>query len=362
MNRRTISVSPGLTPGNNEGASPPQQETPAREPAAAEQHPFRLSGTGGPLLTVRDLHVWFEHRNRLVHAVRGIDYDLLPERTLAIIGESGSGKTVSTRALIGLLPEHARVEGSARFDEHELIGIRERELRRHLGRDIAMVFQDPTRSLNPTMRIGPQIAEGLIRQRGLSRREARGEAIELLRRVRIPLARQRYDEYPHQLSGGMRQRVMIAIAIACHPRLLIADEATTALDVTTQAQIMELLMELQREFHMAIILISHNLSLAASFSEDVIVMYGGLIVERGPTTELFEHVRMPYTRLLLDAIPGRHRRRAEIELDPKEGATDGAGCSFYPRCVRSEERCRFEAPPLVEEQAGHAFACWYPEE
>ena len=312
-----------------------------------------------PLLEVRDLHVWFERQGRKVHAVRGISYSIGREETLAVIGESGSGKTVGARALMGLLPERSRVEGSARLEGAELLGISDRELRRHLGRDIAMVFQDPARSLNPTMRIGTQIDEVLVRQKGLSRRSAREEAIELLRRVRIPLPEQRYGEYPHELSGGMRQRVMIAIALACAPKLLIADEATTALDVTTQAQIMELLVQLQRELHMAVMLISHDLSLAASFSDRVAVMYAGQVVESAPTRELFEHPRMPYTRLLLDAIPGRRRQPLPI---PHDGRQRGAeGCALYPRCYRGDDQCREESPPLRDDGTGHAFACWHPE-
>jgi oligopeptide/dipeptide ABC transporter ATP-binding protein len=313
-----------------------------------------------PLLDVRDLHVWFERQGRKVHAVRGISYSIGHEETLAVIGESGSGKTVGARALMGLLPERSRVEGSARLEGAELLGISDRELRRHLGRDIAVVFQDPARSLNPTMRIGTQIAEVLVRQKGLSRRSAHQEAIELLRRVRIPLPEQRYGEYPHALSGGMRQRVMIAIALACAPKLLIADEATTALDVTTQAQIMELLVQLQRELHMAVMLISHDLSLAASFSDRVAVMYAGKVVESAPTREIFEHPRMPYTRMLLDAIPGRRVRPLPIPHDGRErGAEDG--CALYPRCYRGDDRCRAESPPLRDEGTSHAFACWHPE-
>ncbi|HYW26246.1 MAG TPA: ABC transporter ATP-binding protein, partial [Terriglobales bacterium] len=255
------------------------------------------------LLEVTDLQVRLRRGDREVRAVRGLTYRVTAGRTLAIIGESGSGKTVSCRAVMGLLPATAVVSGSAKLDGKELLGLPPSEMREHLGADVAMVFQDPVRSLNPTMRIGAQITEAIHEHLPMSGGEAGQRAVELLERVRIPLARRRFHEYPHQLSGGMRQRVMIAIALACHPRLLIADEATTALDVTTQAQIMELLLELQREMGMALIFISHDLSLAASYADEVMVMYAGRAVERAPTRTLFAHVRMPYTRALLDAIP-----------------------------------------------------------
>jgi oligopeptide/dipeptide ABC transporter ATP-binding protein len=316
------------------------------------------------LLEVEDLQVRLRRADREIRAVRGLTYSVSAGRTLAIIGESGSGKTVSCRAVMGLLPPSAVVTGSARLDGKELLGLPPAEMREHLGADVAMVFQDPVRSLNPTMRIGAQITEAIHEHLRMSRGEADRRAVELLERVRIPLAGRRFHEYPHQLSGGMRQRVMIAIALTCHPRLLIADEATTALDVTTQAQIMELLLELQRELGMALIFISHDLSLAASYADEVMVMYAGRAVERAPTHRLFAHVRMPYTRALLDAIP-RLDRPAHSPLpvvpgQPPDPSTHHAGCSFADRCPSVQPTCRETAPPLVEHDPDHFWACWNP--
>ena len=230
-----------------------------------------------------------------------------------------------------------------------------------------MVFQDPARSLNPTMRIGLQITEAIRTHRKVSRREAQEQAIELLRLVRIPAAGQRFHEYPHQLSGGMRQRVMIAIALACRPKLLIADEATTALDVTTQAQIMELLLELQAELNMALILISHDMGLAASYADEVMVMYAGKIVEQAPAARLFGTggvVRMRYTRALLDAIPNMeraaHAQLPVVEGRPPDPTALPAGCAFAPRCASAEDDCVAKTPALAEHAPGHRWACWHP--
>lgn len=317
-----------------------------------------------PLLEVRELRVRFGQRGRQVWAVNGLSYDLSAGRTLAIIGESGSGKTVSSRALMGLLPETAAVTGSARFDGEELVGLPDKEMRRRRGADIAMVFQDPARSLNPTMRIGAQITEAVRAHHALGRRAARERAVELLQLVRLPEPRQRSFEYPHQLSGGMRQRVVIAIALASHPRLLIADEATSSLDVTTQAQIMELLRDLQRELGMALIMISHDLGLAASFADEVIVMYAGRAVEYAPTRELFARVRMPYTKALLEAIPRIERpSHAPFPVTPGQPpdlTALPAGCPFAPRCSRAQETCWDTPPPFEEHEPGHWWACWNP--
>jgi oligopeptide/dipeptide ABC transporter ATP-binding protein len=316
------------------------------------------------LLEVEDLRVSFTSRKRELRAVSGVSYSLYPGQTLAIVGESGSGKTVSCRALMGLLPQAAVVTGSARFQGTELIGLTDDELRGHRGQNIAMVFQDPSRSLNPTMRVGNQIAEAVRVHRRVSKAHAREQAIELLRLVRIPLPGQRFHEYPHQLSGGMRQRVMIAIALACRPKLLIADEATTALDVTTQAQIMRLLLELQAELGMTLMLISHDLGLATTYADEVIVMYAGKIVEQAPAPQLFARVRMPYTQALFEAIP-RLERPAHSPLPviggrPPDLAALPAGCSFAPRCRRAAEDCLVATPPLAEQEPGHRWACWHP--
>jgi oligopeptide/dipeptide ABC transporter ATP-binding protein len=265
---------------------------------------------------------------------------------------------------MGLLPSTATVTGSIRFDDVEMVGLAEKAMRSHRGRGVAMVFQDPTRSLNPTMRIGAQIREAIQTHEKSSRASAHDRALELLELVRLPAARERLEQYPHQLSGGMRQRVMIAIALAASPKLLIADEATTALDVTTQAQIMELLRDLQQRLGMALIMISHDLGLAASFADEVVVMYAGRAVERAPTRRLFAHVRMPYTRALLDAIPrlenASHSQLAAVPGQPPNLALREPGCPFTPRCPNATDQCREHAPAFEEHEPDHMWACWHP--
>ncbi|TNC23595.1 ABC transporter ATP-binding protein [Amycolatopsis alkalitolerans] len=319
---------------------------------------------GEPLLEVEDLRVRFTGRGRRVNAVNGLSYRLAAGRTLAVIGESGSGKSVSSRALMGLLPPTAKVSGSARFGGMELVGRSDRQMRRIRGADIAMVFQDPARSLNPTMRIGAQITEAVRAHRKVDRKAAHDRAVELLQLVRLPAPERRFHEYPHQLSGGMRQRVMIAIALAGEPKLLIADEATTALDVTTQAQIMELLAELQERLGTAIVLISHDLGLAASYADDVVVMYAGRAVEYAPASKLFARVRMPYTEALLGAIP-RLEREPHAELPVTPGQPPDLtrlppGCPFAPRCSRATDECHTKLPPFAEHEPAHWWACWHP--
>ena len=319
------------------------------------------------LLEVEDLRVAFAVGGREVRAVDGVSYQVESGRTLAIIGESGSGKTVGCRAIMGLLPAGAEISGSARLRGTELIGLSDGQLRKHRGSEMAMVFQDPARSLNPTMRVGKQITEAIRTHRKVSRSDARDQAVELLRLVRIPAAERRFHEYPHQLSGGMRQRVVIAMALACRPKLLIADEATTALDVTTQAQIMELLLELQRDLGMALVFISHDLGLAASYADEVVVMYAGKIVEQAPAKRLFGAggtVKMRYTRALLDAIP-HLERPAHADLPvvtgrPPDPSMLPVGCSFAPRCPSAADDCTAKAPALTEHAPGHRWACWHP--
>jgi oligopeptide/dipeptide ABC transporter ATP-binding protein len=317
------------------------------------------------VLKVEDLRVRFDVGGLRVHAVNGLSYQLRVGRTLAIIGESGSGKTVSSRALMGLLPPTATVTGSARMDGVELVGMPEEDMRRHRGADLAMVFQDPTRSLNPTMRIGTQITEAVrAHNKEIDGPAAKQRAVELLSLVRIPDPQRRFHEYPHQLSGGMRQRVMIAIALAADPKVLIADEATTALDVTTQAQIMELIAELRTRLGTAVIMISHDLGLAASYADEVIVMYAGRAVEYSDTKTLFEHVRMPYTRALLDAIPRLERpSHSQLPVTPGQPPDLTAlppGCPFEPRCPRAQAECQVTRPPFTEHEGGHWWACWNP--
>ncbi|WP_425826391.1 ABC transporter ATP-binding protein [Streptomyces fractus] len=319
-----------------------------------------------PLLEVTDLRVRFRpagSRSRAVHAVNGLSYHVRQGRMLAIIGESGSGKSVAARSLMGLLPPTAEVTGSARFDGTELVGLPERAMRGLRGSGIAMVFQDPTRSLNPTMRIGAQIAEAVRAHADLDKRAAAARAVELLRLVRLPAPERRFHEYPHQLSGGMRQRVMIAIAIAAEPRLLIADEATTALDVTTQAQIMDLLVDLQDRLGMAVVLISHDLGLAASYAQEVVVMYAGRAVEYAETARLFADVRMPYTRALLGAVPQLEREPHSllpvVPGQPPDMTALPDECAFRPRCASASEQCA-KVPPFSEHEPGHWWACWHP--
>jgi oligopeptide/dipeptide ABC transporter ATP-binding protein len=324
----------------------------------------RSAPRAGPLLEIGDLRVDFRLGGGTVRAVDGLSYSVAAGRTLAVIGESGSGKTVSARAIMGLLPRSATVTGSIRFEGSELLGLGDKQLRAHRGSSFAMVFQDPSRSLNPTMKIGAQVTEAIRAHLPLDRAAARERAIELLTLVRLPAPERRFDEYPHQLSGGMRQRVVIAMALAGDPRLLIADEATTALDVTTQAQIMELLADLQSRLGMALILISHDLGLAASFADEVVVMYAGRAVERAPTRRLFAHVRMPYTKALLEAIPRverpPHAALPVIPGRPPDLAALPPGCPFAPRCPSCRDRCHEDAPPFAEGEPEHWWACWFP--
>jgi oligopeptide/dipeptide ABC transporter ATP-binding protein len=327
----------------------------------------RLAGGGhteAPLLEVSDLRVDFRQRGRSVRAVDGLSYTVARARTVGLIGESGCGKTVSSRAIMGLLPDSAQVSGSIRFEGRELVGLPERRMRSVRGSEIAMVFQDPARSLNPTLRVGTQITEAIHLHREVSKAVAQDRAMELMELVRLSAARARLAQYPHQLSGGMRQRVMIAIALAAEPKLLIADEATTALDVTTQAQIIELLKDLQQRLGMALIMISHDLGLAASFTDEVLVMYAGRGVERAPTGKLFAHVRMPYTRALLEAIPRLqnppHSPLAAVPGQPPDLSEPQVGCPFSPRCPEATDKCRQLTPPLDEQEPDHLWACWHP--
>lgn len=301
-----------------------------------------------------------------MRAVNGLSYRLHAGRSLAIVGESGSGKSVSMRALMGLLPTTAAVSGSARFSGAELIGLREPELRAYRGAMMAMVFQDADNALNPTMRVGQQIGEAIRLHTGLGRRAARQRAIELLRILKVPAPDDRVDSYPHELSGGTKQRVMLAVALAGNPRLLIADESTRALDVTTQAEIVGLIEQTQRNSGMAVILISHDLRLAGGFADDILVLYAGSALEYAPAKELFQRPRTPYTRALLGAIPdvnaapGRDHDSVVSGL-PSDGAElSAAGCPFESRCPSATSVCRRERPPMMEHAFGHHWACWNP--
>ncbi len=327
----------------------------------------------GPLLDVQDLEVAFFTKDGVVAAVNGISYRLDHGDILGIVGESGCGKSVSSLALLRLIPEPpARILGGrALFDAgtggpRDLLKMAPEELRGVRGSQIAVIFQDPMTSLNPVMTIGNQIAEAVRVNLGQDARTARKRAIEVLSYVGIPRAAERLDDYPHQFSGGMRQRVMIAIAISCQPRLLIADEPTTALDVTIQAQIVELVKRLQAEMGMAVIWITHDLGVIARLARRVNVMYAGSIVEMAPIRDIFHAPCHPYTLGLLNSVPRPNLPR-DAELDYIDGAPPDmvrlpTGCAFHPRCAYRRERCLSEKPPLLPVDAEHGAACWYWEE
>jgi peptide/nickel transport system ATP-binding protein len=323
----------------------------------------------GTLLQVRDLKTHFFTADGIVRAVDGISFELAAGETLGIVGESGCGKSVTALSILRLIaPETGRiVGGSIAFEGQELTTLPIEAMRAIRGRKIAMIFQEPMTSLNPVLTIGTQIAESVVRHLGLSRRAAMDRAHEMLELVRIADARQRLSEYPHQLSGGMRQRVMIAIALCCNPQVLIADEPTTALDVTIQAQILDLMLELKEKLGSAIILITHDLGVVAETCERVIVMYAGRMVEQATAGELFGRPLHPYTRGLLRALPRAHddgdagsarAKLAEIPGIVPDLSRPIAGCAFAPRCGFVVDRCRTEAPGLVEADNSHPVACW----
>jgi peptide/nickel transport system ATP-binding protein len=319
--------------------------------------------SAGPLLTVADLRVAFEgERGLLTQAVGGVSFSLMPGRTLGIVGESGCGKSVTALSIMRLLPKsETRVSGSVVFEGRELTTLPERQMRDLRGNRLAMIFQEPMTSLNPSFTVGDQIGEALLRHRGLSAKAARAAAVDMLERVRIPSPKERVDEYPHKLSGGMRQRVMIAMALICAPALLIADEPTTALDVTIQAQILELLAKLRQETGSAVILITHDLGVVAETCDDVAVMYAGEIVERAPAARIFSAPQHPYTVGLLGSIPlisARRERLATISGSVPNLAGAYAGCRFSGRCPFADERCRSERPPLAEVGTQHVSRCW----
>jgi len=321
--------------------------------------------TGDPLLDVVDLVTHFYTEQAVVRAVDGVSLRLEQGRTLGIVGESGSGKTILSRSIMGLLPRRNVVRrGEVRFQGRDIAKLAERELSRIWGADIAMVFQDPMTSLNPVVRLGRQLTEHIQVHTGVGKKEARNRAVDLLRSVGIPEARRRLREYPHQLSGGMRQRVMIAVALACGPKLLLADEPTTALDVTVQAQILDLLTAQQEERHMGMILVTHDLGVVAGRTDEIAVMYAGKVVEKAPTRTLFTDMRMPYTEALIQSIPRlanpSHTRLTVIPGRPPDLGRPLAGCRFAPRCAYAQDRCSVEEPPLVEAAPGHSYACWYP--
>lgn len=326
-----------------------------------------MNTSAGPLLTVENLQTHIHTDRGIVRAVDGVSFMLCQGKTLGIVGESGSGKSVLCRTLLGLLPHTAVVPDYSRisFNGHNLGRLSEKEFRRIRGQDIAMIFQDPMSSLNPVIKVGKQISETLTYHLGMKRRPARERAVELMRSVGIPMPEQRVDHYPHQLSGGMRQRVAIAIALACEPKLLIADEPTTALDVTVQAEILDMLTRRQSERNMTMILITHDMGVAAGRANEIIVMYAGKVVEQAPASELFFNMRMPYTRALMNSIPRLenppHTTLNSINGQPPNLIAPPRGCCFAPRCSRVQARCFEAEPPLASDsRADHFFACWYP--
>ncbi|MGA1568664.1 MAG: ABC transporter ATP-binding protein [Ilumatobacteraceae bacterium] len=307
----------------------------------------------------------FATERGLVRAVDGVDLNIHKGRSLGIVGESGCGKTVLSRSIMGLLPSTAHREGSVRYEGQELVGKSVGSMRRFWGQEMSMVFQNPMVSLNPVMRIGEQIAEPLRIHLGMSRSDARDTALQLLEEVRIPEPKRRLRQYAHELSGGMRQRVVIAIALSCGPAILFADEPTTALDVTVQSQILDLIAERRQDRNMAVVLVTHDLGVVAGHTDEIAVMYAGKIVERAPTNELFANVKMPYTRSLLRSIPRLddepHTRLHAISGRPPDLIDPPSGCRFAPRCAYVRERCHVEAPPLQPtENPDHVYACWYP--
>jgi len=318
-----------------------------------------------PLLAVDDLRVHFWTGGGTVHAVNGISFEIGAGETLGIVGESGCGKSVTALALLGLLPRAGRVRsGSAHFDGRDLLRLKQRALRRVRGRQIAMIFQDPMTSLNPVLTIGRQLREPLETHFGMGRKAASARAAELLDRVGIPSPDARLSDYPHQFSGGMRQRAMIAMALACRPKLMIADEPTTALDVTIQAQILALLKELVAEERTALILITHDLGVVAGMCERVNVMYAGMFMETGSAEQLFATPRHPYTLGLLQSVPrldaARRAALQPIEGAPRDMLKPPNACPFQPRCRYEVEQSRLEVPPLLEIEPGHKVACFNP--
>jgi peptide/nickel transport system ATP-binding protein len=321
--------------------------------------------TDATLLSAEDVTVDLPTPRGNLRAVDHVDLTVGAGRTLGIVGESGCGKTMLSRAILQLLPKKAKLTGRVMFDGHDLAHCRPETLRRLRARSLAVVFQDPMTSLNPVLTLGTQLIETLQEHLELDTAAARKRSVELLAAVGIPAPEQRLEQYPHQLSGGMRQRVAIAIALSCEPKLLIADEPTTALDVTIQAQILDLLAREQKRRHMAMIIITHDLGVVAGRTDEVAVMYAGRVVERAPTPVLFKQMHMPYTEALLAAIPkletAPHTPLPAISGRPPDPTRPLKGCSFSPRCRYAAGRCDSEKPPLASaETSAHQYACFHP--
>ena len=315
------------------------------------------------VLEVRDLNVTFHARGQEIRAVRGVNLDVYPGEILGIVGESGSGKSVTMKAVLGILPENAYVKaGSLKLRSTEMTSLSEEEYRRLRGKDMTMIFQDPMTALDPVMTVGKHMEEVLKRNLGLkNKEEIRQKSIEMLDKVGIPDPPSRLKQYPHEFSGGMRQRVLIAMALACCPKLLIADEPTTALDVTNQAQILDLLQELEEQYHTSIVLITHDMGVVATVCQRIAIMYGGLIMETGTADEIFYDPKHPYTRALLRAIPSTELKEGErlqaIEGLPPSLINPPAGCPFAERCEYAEEKCRRELPAYHTFSQTHQAMC-----
>jgi peptide/nickel transport system ATP-binding protein len=323
-----------------------------------------------PLLVVDDLRTVFDLRHGEVKAVDGVSFAVMPHETLAIVGESGCGKSITALSLMRLVPDPpGRIaSGRVMLEGRDLLALDEEAMRAVRGKDVAMIFQEPMTSLNPVLTIGSQIAEVVLLHENVSRKEAWAKAVDMLRLTRIPAPEQRANEYPHQLSGGMRQRAMISMALACNPKVLIADEPTTALDVTIQAQILDLILDLQKKLGTAVILITHDLGVVAETAHRVIVMYAGKKVEEAPVEELFARPQHPYTHGLMASIPRLPLMRGATEVEGERlqeipGTVPALtnlppGCVFAPRCAHAIDRCRAEYPPYEEKRPGHWAACW----
>jgi oligopeptide transport system ATP-binding protein len=316
------------------------------------------------LLEVRDLHVEFHTREGVAKAVNGVNYSVAEGETLAVLGESGSGKSVTAQAVMGILdmPPGKISGGEILFKDRDLLKLKPEERRRIRGQEMAMIFQDALSSLNPVLTVGEQLGEMFVVHRGMSRKDAKARSVELMDRVRIPAARERVGNYPHQFSGGMRQRIMIAMAMALEPSLIIADEPTTALDVTVQAQVMELLAELQRELNMGLILITHDLGVVADVADKIAVMYAGRIVETAPVHEIYKAPAHPYTKGLLRSIPRLDQKGQElyaIKGLPPNLTRIPPGCAFNPRCPQARDVCRTDVPPLYEVDEQRRSACHF---
>ena len=316
------------------------------------------------LLKIEDMSVSFATPRGSLKAVRDVTIELLAGESLGVVGESGSGKTVLSRATMGLLPSTATRTGTITYDGTVISEMSAKEVRNLWGTGMAMIFQDPMTALNPVRRIGDQVTESLTVRLGMKKAEARERAIELLKRVRIPDPESMLRKFPYQLSGGMRQRIMIAIAVSCNPKLLFADEPTTALDVTVQAQVLELLTELRKEFNMAMILVTHDLGVVAGHTDKIAVMYAGDVVEYAPTRQLFANMKMPYTEALMKSIPRLETptgtRLPVIEGRLPDPTKNEPGCPFASRCPYVTDKCLAEKPPLIDGGGGHFYRCWFP--